>query len=82
MSEIVRFPRAYRGPSPEPWSPADQLELWPNLPAPPPRRDPKALLAEIAAGLDAVAGHLDAAAAHFEALQVGFVLLQEHKVAP
>ena len=65
---IVRFPREYREPPPPE---REQLELWPELPAPPPKRDAAiATLTEIAEAFDAISEHLDA-------IRIGLVLLDE-----
>lgn len=62
---VVKFPRAYREPTPQP----EQLELWADLPELPRRLSSKELLAHIA-------DELDAAIAYLEGARVGIVLLQ------
>jgi hypothetical protein len=65
---VIKFPRVFREPRPPE---REQLELWDDLPEPPKRHTPEALLAEIADELAAAAEYLDAA-------RVGLALLQEH----
>ena len=67
MGEIIRFPKAYREPPPEG---ERGVEPW-DMPEPPPKRDPAALLAEIAEEFAAISAHLDA-------VRIGLVLLDHH----
>jgi hypothetical protein len=64
---VVRFPKKYQEPPPpEP----DQLELWPDLPAPPVRDTRQTLLAEIEERFALISEHVDA-------VRIAFGLLDE-----
>jgi hypothetical protein len=64
---IIRFPKEFReSPPPE----RDQLELWPDLPAPPVRDTRQTLLAEIEACFAQISAHVDA-------VRIAFALLDE-----